>query len=68
MYRLKKGVESFEVVDGKYAGRKYKRGKPYADIPPEEKKKFETIRETSSKKDGESDGGSKSKKEGGNKP
>lgn len=44
-YKLKKGVESFEVVDGPYAGRKYVRGKVYTDIPPEEKKKFDTIKE-----------------------
>ena len=45
MYQLKRGVESFEVVDGPYAGRKYKRGKAYADIPPEEKAKFEKTKE-----------------------
>jgi hypothetical protein len=44
-FKLKKGVESFEVVDGPYAGRKFVRGKVYTDIPPEEKKKFDQIKE-----------------------
>ena len=43
-YQLKKGVESFEVVDGPYAGRKYMRGKIYTDIPPQEKRKFEEVK------------------------
>lgn len=43
MYRLKKNVPAFEVVDGKYAGRKYAHGQVYEDIPPEEAKKFETV-------------------------
>jgi hypothetical protein len=45
MYQLKKGVESFEVVDGPFAGKKFLRGKTYKDIPPEEKHKFEKIRD-----------------------
>jgi len=43
MYQLKKGVESFEVVDGAFAGKKFLRGRVYAAIPPEEAKKFEKI-------------------------
>lgn len=39
-YILKTGVESFVVVDGPFAGRKYKRDQVYAEIPPQEKKKF----------------------------
>jgi len=48
MYQLKKGVESFEVVDGEFAGKKYFRGDLYKkeEIPPNEKKKFEKIEET----------------------
>lgn len=45
MYRLKNGVESFTVVDGKFAGRTYERGQAYAEIPPQEKGRFEEIRE-----------------------
>jgi len=45
MYQLKKGVESFEVVDGKFAGKKYFRGDLYKkdEIPTNEKNKFEKI-------------------------
>ena len=60
-------MESFEVVDGPYAGRKYKRGKAYADIPPEEKQKFEKIKEpapveekSKTDKPGEKKGGERS--------
>lgn len=42
-YQLKKGQESFEVVDGEFAGRKFLRGKIYEKIPPREKEKFEKI-------------------------
>lgn len=43
MYRLKKGQEAFQVVDGPFAKRRYRHGVEYADgdIPPQEKKKFE---------------------------
>ena len=37
-YKLKKGIENFEVVDGAFAGRKFVRGKVYGEVPPEEKK------------------------------
>jgi len=46
MYKLKKGRESFEVVDGEFAGRKYIQGKTYDKIPPEEKGKFEKIEDS----------------------
>ena len=42
-YRLKKGQESFQVVDGKFAGRRYERGREYDEIPPEESRRFEKI-------------------------
>jgi len=45
-YQLKKGQESFEVVDGEFAGRKYVRGKTYDKIPPAEAKKFEKIEDS----------------------
>lgn len=49
MYGLKPNVPDFEVVDGPFAGRKYKAGETYQEIPPEEKEKFEVIaKETSS--------------------
>jgi hypothetical protein len=43
-YKLKKGIENFDVVDGAFAGRKFVRGKVYGEVPPEEKKKFEEIK------------------------
>ncbi|MBW1777099.1 MAG: hypothetical protein JRJ54_05825 [Deltaproteobacteria bacterium] len=42
-YRLKPGVESFDVVDGPFAGRQFVKGLSYTQIPPEEKHKFEEI-------------------------
>ena len=47
-YKLKKGIENFEVVDGAFAGRKFVRGKVYGEVPPEEKKKFKEIRDQKS--------------------
>ena len=44
MYKLKKGIESFQVVDGPFAGRKFEKGKEYAEIPPDEAAKFEKIK------------------------
>lgn len=44
MYRLKKNVAAFEVVDGKYAGKKYKHGKLYAKPPTGESHKFEKVK------------------------
>lgn len=43
MYRLKKGVADFTVVDGPFERRSYKAGEVYdeKDIPPQEKHKFE---------------------------
>lgn len=40
MYQLKKGVSDFTVVDGVYAGRRYVRGTVYAEVPPQEIRKF----------------------------
>ncbi len=44
MYRLKNNVPDFVVVDGKFAGRKFKSGEVYETIPEEEKNKFEVIK------------------------
>ena len=44
MFKLKTGIETFEVVDGPFAGRRFERGKEYAEIPPEEKHKFKEIK------------------------
>ena len=42
MYKLKPNVPDFEVVDGPFAGRKYKAGEIYQEIPVTEKDKFTT--------------------------
>jgi len=44
MFTLKKGAESFQVVDGPLAGKRYVRGKAYKQVPPEERAKFEEIK------------------------
>lgn len=43
-YRLKKGMESFQVVDGPMAGRKFLKGEVYTEIPPGEVRKFDEIK------------------------
>jgi hypothetical protein len=45
MYRLKKGIEAFSVVEGPMAGRAFAAGKTYEEIPPQEAEKFEEIKE-----------------------
>ena len=47
-YILKKGVEAFEVVDGPLAGRKYKPGIQYTEVPPQEEHRFEPVSSTKS--------------------
>lgn len=44
-YQLKPGQESFEVVDGPMAGRRFVAGKRYAEIPPLEAGRFEKIKQ-----------------------
>jgi len=51
-YKLKPGVESFDVVDGEFAGKKYRKGKVYDKIPPIEKNKFEEVRDQKSEAGG----------------
>lgn len=38
---LKPGQEAFQAMDGNMAGRKYEAGKVYAEIPKEEKHRFQ---------------------------
>ncbi|TAN40794.1 MAG: hypothetical protein EPN22_16995 [Nitrospirae bacterium] len=47
VYRLRSGIENFQVVDGPFKGRRYEKGKNYdaAEIPPQEKNKFEAVKE-----------------------
>lgn len=42
-FRLKKGEESFEVVDGPHAGKKFKRGVIYPDRPYQLRGHFEEV-------------------------
>lgn len=58
-YKLKPGVESFEVVDGEFAGKKFSRCKVYEKIPQEEKHRFKRLE---SQKEGKSRGGEASKR------
>lgn len=46
MYKLKRGVEAFDMVDGPLAGKKYRHGETYPekDIPPAYKDKFEKVK------------------------
>ena len=44
-YKLKPGFEAFDVVDGPLAGRKFKRGVLYSEIPENEASKFEEVQE-----------------------
>jgi len=55
-YKLKKGIENFDVVDGPFAGRKFVRGKVYGKVPSEEKQKFDEIREQRSEARGRKTG------------
>jgi len=41
MYQLKKGQPAIEVADGQFAGRKYRHGVLYNEVPPQEKHRFE---------------------------
>lgn len=42
MYRLKKNVPEFEAVDGPLAGRKFRHGATYEEIPPGDAHRFES--------------------------
>ena len=44
MFKLKKNVADFVVVDGPSAGKRYRAGEVYAEVPPEYKNKFEPAR------------------------
>lgn len=46
MYKLKPNVPDFEVVDGPFAGRKYKAGEVYPEVPENEKDKFIAAEDT----------------------
>ena len=43
MYQLKKGQEAFMPVEGPLAGRKFVPGQNYAEIPPNEARRFTEI-------------------------
>lgn len=43
LYRLKKGQENFQVVDGPFAYHTYRHGETYDTVPPEEAHKFDEL-------------------------
>ena len=43
MWRLKNGEESFQVVDGPFAGRRFGKGCEYEEIPEQERRRFERV-------------------------
>ncbi len=43
-YKLKSNVPNIEIVDGPFAGRKFVAGEIYAEIPANEKAKFDEVR------------------------
>lgn len=49
-YRLKPGAESFDVVDGPLAGRRYRKSETYTEIPPSEKHRFEPVKPAKTEK------------------
>ncbi|SDU26693.1 hypothetical protein [Desulfobacula phenolica] len=42
-FKLKKGQETFQVVDGPDAGRTYERGQEYETLPKGEEHRFEKV-------------------------
>ena len=44
MFKLKKNVADFVVVDGSFARKRYRAGEVYAQVPPEYINKFEPAR------------------------
>ena len=46
MYRLKEDCPAFEAVDGPLAGKKFKHGKNYSEVPEGDKARFEIVKES----------------------
>jgi hypothetical protein len=42
-FKLKQKYEVFKVVDGPFAGKTYRHGVVYDDVPPQEKHKFDQV-------------------------
>ncbi len=59
MYRLKDTVPEFEVVDGPLAGRIFRHGETYTEIPPQEKTRFEKVKVKVGKEETKNRGGKK---------
>lgn len=43
-YKLKKNKPDFDVVDGPFAGKKYRHNESYEEVPPGEKDRFEVAK------------------------
>ena len=54
-YKLKPGQENFRVIDGPCAGRLYRAGVVYRDIPKEEAGRFAEIAEPAKPKKAKTD-------------
>jgi hypothetical protein len=60
-YRLKDNAPAFQAVDGPLAGRTFEHGRVYTEIPPGERKRFETVKPAGpAKPKGGGKGGAKS--------
>ncbi|MGD0020829.1 MAG: hypothetical protein ABSC54_00855 [Smithellaceae bacterium] len=55
-FKLKETAEAFQVVDGPYAGKDFKPGIIYNDIPPQEANRFEKAKDEPASK-GDKKGG-----------
>ena len=44
-YKLRKNKPEFDVVDGPFAGKKYRHNESYAEVPPGGKDRFEVVKE-----------------------
>jgi hypothetical protein len=49
MYKLKKGYEEFSIVEGPFAGKTFRRGESYAEVPPQEMRRFEEVNRSPAK-------------------
>ena len=43
-YKLKKNQPEFDVVDGPFAGKKYRHNERYDEVPPGDKDRFEVVK------------------------
>jgi hypothetical protein len=61
MFKLKEAIQGFTVIDGPMAGKSFKQGIIYPEIPPQEKAKFEKVAEEDAPADAAETGGKQKK-------